>query len=444
MFLQPSSGEKLTALSRKMNEPHAAPARRLRRPFLSLSRTRALSSLQHRNFRLLWLGHSLTSMAYWMDQVSRGWLIYELTNSALQLGMVRGIQALPILFLSPVAGSAADRFSRKKQIVLSQIVDGCMYAALTLLIFTHAIKPWHVYLSAFVMAIDQTFLQPARAAIIADAVPRDHLTNAIGLNSMIFNTARSTGPALAGILIARYGTAGSYATQAIFCMLATLWTMQLRSRSQPSVTADDVSTSDGSFFRSVVEGWKFSWQNEEVRTGLLVVMLVALLIVPFTTLLPIFARDILSVGAAGQGLLLTGMGVGALGSAVVIASLGDRMMRGLFMLGGAALYGLSVVGFAASPWFRVSMVLMVIIGVANVFCNALVQTVIQTYSPSKFRGRTMAIFQLSNVVMTTGSMLLGTLATALGTQWAVGLMGAAGALMVLFIHVTLPRAWRIR
>jgi len=177
---------------------------------------------------------------------------------------------------------------------------------------------------------------------------------------------------------------------------------------------------------------------------LLVVMLVALLIVPFTTLLPIFARDILSVGAAGQGLLLTGMGVGALGSAVVIASLGDRMMRGLFMLGGAALYGLSVVGFAASPWFRVSMVLMVIIGVANVFCNALVQTVIQTYSPAKFRGRTMAIFQLSNVVMTIGSMLLGTLATALGTQWAVGLMGAAGALMMLFVHVTLPRAWRIR
>lgn len=383
-------------------------------------------------------------MAFWMDQVSRGWLIYELTNSALQLGLVRGIQALPILFLSPVAGSAADRFSRKKQIVLSQIVDGCMYGALTVLILTHAIQPWHVYLSAFVMAIDQTFLQPARAAIIADAVPRDHLTNAIGLNSMIFNTARSTGPALAGILIARYGTGGSYATQAIFCALATLWTVQLRSRSQSSAPAEDGITSEPSFFRSVVEGWKFSWRNEEVRTGLMVVMLVALLIVPFTTLLPIFARDILSVGAAGQGLLLTGMGVGALASAVVIASFGDRITRGLFMLGGAAVYGLTVVAFAASPWFRLSMVLMVIIGVANVFCNALVQTVIQTYSPSQFRGRTMAIFQLSNVVMTFGSMLLGTLATAVGTQWAVGLMGAAGALMVPLIHVMMPRASRIR
>jgi len=203
-------------------------------PLELLVRLRAFEALRHREYRLLWYGQVFASMGTWMDQVTRGWLIYELTNSALQLGMVRGIQALPILFLSPIAGSAADRFSRKKQIVLSQIVDGCMYAALTVLIFTRSIEPWHVYLSAFVMAIDQTFLQPARAAIIADAVPRDHLTNAIGLNSMIFNTARSTGPALAGILIARYGTAGSYATQAVFCVLATLWTMQLRSRPQSS------------------------------------------------------------------------------------------------------------------------------------------------------------------------------------------------------------------
>ena len=326
-------------------------------------------------------------MAFWMDQVSRGWLIYELTDSALQLGLVRGIQAIPILLLSPVAGSTADRFSRKKQILLSQIVDGVMYAGLTFLIFTAAIKPWHVYVSAFVMAIDQTFLQPARAAIIADAVPRNQLTNAIGLNSMIFNTARSTGPALAGILIAKYGTGGAYATQAIFCALATLWTMQLRSAPQSSANAQNESANEPSFVRSIIEGWIFSWQNAEVRTGLLIVMLVALLIVPFTTLLPIFARDILNVGAAGQGLLLTAMGVGALGSAVTIASFGDRMPRGIFMLGGAALYGLSVAAFATSPWFRLSIVLMVVIGVANVFCNALVQTVIQTYSPGEFRGQ---------------------------------------------------------
>ena len=393
---------------------------------------------------MLWLGHSFASMAFWMDQVSRGWLIYELTDSALQLGMIRGVQAIPTLLLSPVAGSAADRFSRKKQILIAQIVDGLMFAALTMLIFTGAIRPWHVYVSAFVMAIDQTFLQPSRAAIIADAVPRSHLTNAIGLNSIIFNVARSTGPALAGVLIAKLGSFGSYATQALFLFLATFWTMRLSARTGQSPAAEDRAGHGVSFARSVVEGWRFSWRNETVRTGLLVVMLASLFIVPFTTLLPIFARDILGVGASGQGLLLTGMGIGALGSAVMIAAIGERLPRGMFMLGGAALYGFGVVAFAASPWFHISMGLMIVIGLANVCCHALVQTVLQTYSPPEFRGRTMSMFQLSNVVMTVGSMVIGALATAVGTQWAVILMGGAGALAMLAIHLTLPRAWQIR
>ena len=206
-------------------------------------------------------------MAFWMDQVSRGWLIYELTDSALQLGLVRGIQAIPILLLSPMAGSTADRFSRKKQILLSQIVDGLMYAGLTFLIFTAAIKPWHVYISAFVMAIDQTFLQPARAAIIADAVPRNRLTNAIGLNSMIFNTARSTGPALAGIFIAKYGTGGAYATQAIFCPLATFWTMQLRSAPQSSANAQNESANEPSLFAASSKGGYSAGKTQRSAPG---------------------------------------------------------------------------------------------------------------------------------------------------------------------------------
>lgn len=132
-------------------------------------------------------------MGTWMDEVTRGWLIYELTNSAVQLGLVRGVQAIPFLLLSPVAGSAADRYSRKTQVVVAQIVNGLVYAATAMLIFTGQIKPWHVYVTAFLMAIAQTFQQPGRASMIADAVPPAYLTNAIGLNAMIFNVSRSTG-----------------------------------------------------------------------------------------------------------------------------------------------------------------------------------------------------------------------------------------------------------
>jgi MFS family permease len=412
--------------------------------FAGLTQLRALTSLQHRDYRLLWFGHIFTSMGFWMDQVSRGWLIYELTDSTVQLGLVRGVQAIPILLLSPIAGSAADRYSRKTQILIAQIIDGLMFATLALLIFAGEIQPWHVYVTAFGMAIVQTFQQPSRAAIISDVVPTKNLTNAIGLNSIIFNVARSTGPALAGVLIAGFGTGGAYGTQAVFYFLATFWTLRLRATERLAGGAPGRSGHGVSFGQSIIEGWKFSWRNETVRTALLVTMFASLFIVPFTTLLPVFARDILAVGSTGQGFLLTAMGLGALGSAVIIATFGDRMPRGLFMLGGVALYGVSVVAFAASPWFPLSMVLMVIVGFANVCSHALVQTVIQTYSPPEFRGRAIALFHMGQVVMTVGSMGIGSLAAVCGTEWAVVLMGVAGTLAMFGIHFALPRAWQIR
>ena len=124
-----------------------------RSPFSALLRLPALQAMNQRDFRLLWFGHVFSSMAFWMDQVTRGWLIYELTDSTVQLGLVRGVQALPILLLSPIAGSTADRYSRKMQILVAQIIDGAMLAALALLILAGLIQPWHVYATAFGMAL---------------------------------------------------------------------------------------------------------------------------------------------------------------------------------------------------------------------------------------------------------------------------------------------------
>jgi MFS family permease len=433
-----------TSDKEEAQSPRSETAPLLRQPVNGLLQLRGIEALRYREFRLLWFSHSFTSMAFWMDQVARSWLIYELTDSALQLGLVRGVQAIPTLLLSPLAGSAADRYSRKTQIWVTQVVDCLMFAALALLIAADQIQAWHVYATAFGMAAVQTFQQTARAAMTADVVPSSQLTNAIGLNSIIFNVARSVGPALAGVLIATFGSAGSYATQAAFYLLATVWTAKLRPMSLSSPGSRPQFGHRASLGGSIIEGYKFSWKNEAVRTGLLVVMLASLFIVPFTTLLPVFARDILHVGATGQGLLLTGMGVGALGSAVMIAFFGDRMPRGIFMLGGVGLYGLSVVAFSVSPLFQLSVALMVIVGFANVCSHALVQTVIQAYSPSEFRGRMMSIFHMSNVVFTVGSMLIGALATLWGAQWASALMSAAGALAMVAIHVAIPSARHIR
>jgi MFS family permease len=327
-------------------------------------------ALRHPQYRLLWISHVFSAMGTWMDQVSRGWLIYELTNSSFQLGLVRGVQALPILLLSPIAGSTADRYSRKSQVMVALVVDAFFYGLLAVLIFAGSVQPWHVYASAICMASVWTFQQPSRAAMISDSVPPESLTNAIGLNAMMFNVARITGPALAGLIIAGWSSGGAYTVQALFYILAAIWNVKLRDDGVGLSSTHGHGEHDEGFIQSIVEGWKFSWQNVEVRTGLLVVIWASLFIIPFNTLLPVFARDLLGVGAKGQGLLLTSMGAGALASSVLIAALGDRMPRGILMIGGVGVYGLLVAVFAMSTWFSLSMVLMAVMGCASPFTES--------------------------------------------------------------------------
>jgi MFS family permease len=409
-----------------------------------LLRFRTFEAVRYRKFRSLWYGQIFVSMATWMDEVTRGWLIYELTNSAVQLGLVRGIQVIPMLLLSPLAGSAADRYSRKAQLVVVQVANGLIYAATALLVFTGQIKPWHVYVTAFLMAVVQTFQQPARASLVSDTVPSGCLTNAIGLNAMVFNVARSIGPALAGILIAMYGTGSTYAVQAVFFFLATIWTVQVNVARRSAANAENCRDQRESFGQSIVNGWKFSWRNEAVRTGLITTCIASLFLAPFTTLLPVFARDLLGIGATGQGMLLTAMGIGALCSAIIIASVGDKLPRGMLMLGSVMLYGCIIMIFAASPWFELSLLMMGIAGLCHVHSNALVQTVIQSYSPSEFRGRMMSIFYMNRVVVMVGSMLVGAVSSLLGAQWAVVSMGVIGTLAMVIIYVAIPRARLIR
>jgi len=256
----------------------------------ALSSIRALESFRYREYRLIWYGLVFSSLGQWMDEVTRGWLMYQLTNSSVQLGLVIGIQAIPFLLLSPLAGSAADRNSRKTQVVLAQIVNGLLYAVTAILIYTGQIRPWHLYVTAFLMAVVQAFLLPARTAMISDTVPLSCLTNAIGLNSVVWNLARSTGPALAGVLIAAFGTGNAYSVQAIFFFMATYWTVKLSPVLPFSGGSGGSSVQRASLSQSIIEGWKFSWNNEAVRLSLITVMIVSLFIVPFRTLLPVFAR----------------------------------------------------------------------------------------------------------------------------------------------------------
>jgi len=405
---------------------------------------RAFQALRHREYRLLCYGQTAGSMGTWMDEVTRGWLVYELTDSVAQLGLVRGIQAIPFLLLSPVAGSFVDRYSRKGVLVVTQFLHALIFAATALLVITGEIRIWHVYALSVLVAVVQVFQQPARGAMISDSVPREVLTNAIGLNALVFNVARTFGPALAGGTIVLSGTGGTFAVQALFLFLAVAWTLAMRSGRRSAAGTAGGALQRGSFGQSIVEGWRFSWRNEAVRASLFCTMLASFFVVPFTALMPVFARDLLAVGANGQGLLLTAWGVGAFLSAALISLAGERLPRGMLMFGSVVLYGLVIMAFAASPWFYLSIVIMLLAGLCQPLSNALVQTVIQSHSPKELHGRTMALFSMHQVLITAGSVLLGALAVFVGPRWAVAMMGAVGVISILLVMMAMPKARHIR
>ncbi|MFM9967209.1 MAG: MFS transporter [Burkholderiales bacterium] len=412
------------------------------RAFEAVSNLRALAALRYREYRLLWFSGSFGNLSFWMDEVTRGWLIYELTDSAVQLGLVRGVQAIPFFLFSPFAGSAADRYSRKGQLVAAQAVNALIYVVIAALVFAGEVLPWHVYVTSFLVATAHVFQQPVRASLVSDAVPRDYLTNAIGLNSLTFNTARGVGPALAGVLIVTSGTAGAFAAQAFFLIIAMACTIPMLSVQHNAHMPGGKPRE--SFFSSILEGWKFSWHNQEVRASLLCAGITALFIIPFTTLLPVFARDLLNVGATGQGLLLTAMGCGAFISAAIVASAGHRLPRGLMMLVSGVLYGISLIGFAASPWFELSLVVMFLAGLVHVYCSVLVMTMVQSYSPPEFRGRTMAVFSMTQALITVGAMLFGLFADLIDARWSMAIMGATGSLFVVGLYFAMPSAKHVR
>jgi MFS family permease len=399
-------------------------------------------AFRYPQYRLLWYGQICTGLTFWMDQVTRGWLMYEMTNSALQLGYVTAIRIVPLLLLSPVAGVMADRYGRKLQLAVSESLNAGLYAVMAGLILSGQVAVWHVYAVAIATAMVQVFQAPAQQSMTSESVAPRELTNAIGLNSIAFNSSRTIGPAVAGVLIALTGTGVTYAVQAGLLVLATIWTLLLNEVRRSAQR--DQKGATVSLFASAVEGWRFVFHNETVRAGMIVMLLAALLAQPFTTLLPIFAKDVLQAGSSGQGFLLTGMGAGALLSAVTIASLGDRLPKGILMVGGAMAYGMLLVAFAGSQWFPVSVLLMVLVGIANVCCNALVQTVVQGHSPAEIRGRVMGVFQYRDVFNTMGSLLMGALAALWGAQWALGAVGTVCTLLAVAIYFAIPHVRTIR
>jgi len=399
------------------------------------------ASLRSRDYRLLWLAQLSTSMGQWMDQMTRGWLMYELTGSALELGLATALRGLPMLFFGILAGAVADRSNRKSQLIVAQVTNAILNVILATLVLLHRVQPWHVYVTGFLAGTVQAFQQPARQTLISDIVGARHLLNALALNAMALNVARALGPAAAGLLIAFIGAHGSYYTQAAMFMLATLWTVQM---AMPARSPEAAALRREPFMRSIVAGLAFVVQERDIRTLMILAHGPLTLGMPYMSLMPIFAKDVLHGGARLQGFLLTIIGIGSVLGSLGVASMRRRYSYGHSVVVGALAFGITLFGFASARDLMLSSVCAFGVGVCVVVYQTQNQTLLQLLAPREMRGRVMSIFLLNRGLVPLGTLVGGVLAEHLGGPLALQIMSLAVLGVVVVVSLLTPRFLKLR
>jgi MFS family permease len=423
-------------VTKEQGPPRQSPPRR------NAGISHAWSALRHKNFRLFFGGQSISLIGTWMTRLATSWLVYRLTGSALLLGLVGFAGQIPTFLLAPFAGVWLDRLNRRHVLLWTQAlaaVQSLMLAGLTLakVVTIEEI----LYLSAF-QGLINAFDMPARQSFLVQMVDdRRDLGNAIAINSSMVNMARMVGPSLAGLVIAGFGEGYCFLVDGIsyFAVIASLLLMQV----QP-LSLSRVAGSANSMLEQLKEGWAYVAGFQPVRMILSLFALVSLMGMPYTVLMPIFAKQVLHGGPHTLGFLMAASGVGALAAALSLAL--RKSVVGLIRLIplSSAAFGVGLILFGLSRVFWVSMALMLLTGFGMMQGMAASNTIIQTVVPEDRRGRVMSYYTMAFVGMTPfGSLLAGSLAHWLDAPRTVMITGSVVLLGAIWFSTQLKTIRRL-
>ncbi|MFZ0807134.1 MAG: MFS transporter [Candidatus Sulfotelmatobacter sp.] len=377
-------------------------------------------ALEHRNYRLFFGGQGISLIGTWMTRVATAWLVYRLTGSPLLLGLVSFASQIPILVLGPFAGVWVDRWNRHRVLVVTQILSMLESFALAVLALAHVITvPEVIVLNLFQGAVN-SFDMPARQAFVIEMVEnKEDLGNAIALNSSLVNAARLIGPSVAGLIIAAVGEGYCFLIDGFsyVAVIASLLAMVVIAR--PSERAHQ------SVLLELREGWSYITGFRPIWSILLLLALISLVGMPYTTLMPIFAGKILHGGAHTLGFLMAATGVGALAGAVTLAARRSVLGLGRVIAMTAAGFGAGLMAFAASTHLWLSLLLLVGTGFCFMQQMASSNTVLQTIVENEKRGRVMSFYAMSfQGVAPFGSLIAGALASRIGAPHTLMMGGA--------------------
>ena len=395
-------------------------------------RIRTFSSLRSRDFRLLWAGNMFENMALWLQFISLSWLVWDLSGSALLSGLAAGLRGLPTLIVGPWAGVVADRWDRRKLVIVTQIILAGVALYFAFLVASGTVRVLHAMVYATVSAICFGFMMPARQALIVNTVPREDLGNAFALSAMTVTSNRLIGGILGGLLITTVGIKWNFFVEAAAYLVTALLLIPMRTPFREVSTA-----AASSVLTNLKDGVLYIWRDNRIILHLMVLSLILnMAFMPVPALLPAYTSEVLHSEANVGGYLMAAQGVGGVTATLLIASLGFVIKKGKLALMALVLGSAAILMVAQSHWLPLSLIMLAFLGLSQTTFIVTNQVLMQSMIPDALRGRVTSIYMLEFSLGPLAILLIGFLmdvysvSGALTIVASISLTAALGLLLI--------------
>lgn len=362
-------------------------------------------------------------MGHFIQEVALYWIAYEITGSAMALGILGLCGATPRLMLGALGGVLVDRYDRKRLLVAIEFLSILPVLFFLALYTFRVLEFWHLLALEILFGSIRAVNPSASQSILAELVPREDLMNAVSLYTIGFNFARIVGPSLGGVLILWIGVGGCYWVFAVSLVVASIGLLLIRLKDERAAKPDQ------NFLREFKEGFQYVWNSPLILSSIVAAYTFSILIVTYQRFLPVFAKEVLDVGPEGLGLLMAAPGVGAIASLTFLASMGERWNRGMLLWITTTITPIFLMLFCASPLFWLSVVLLALVGAGQVSFRTISRVIIQIEAPRDLLGRVMSVFNMDQGMRSVGSVVMGAFATIFGASLGIALTAAVSLII---------------
>jgi len=391
-------------------------------------------SLQYRNYRLFFTGQGISLIGTWMQRIAMPWLVYDLTHSVLLLGVIAFSSQIPTFLIAPFSGVLTDRWNRYHILIIAQILSMVHALTLAFLFYMGIIEVWHIMILSVILGLINAFEMPSRQSFVIEMVgKKEDLSNAIALNSSLFNAARLIGPSIAGSIIAITNEGVCFLINGLSYILVIVALLKM------DVIPKRIERKNLAIMKELKEGFQYTFGFAPIKYVILLIALVGLMGMSYTVLIPVFAKEILHGDSTTFGFLLGASGLGALAGAFYLASRKSVIGLENVIIWSTAVFGISLICFSFSDSFLISTLLMLIIGLGMMLQMASCNTILQTVSEDNKRGRVMSFYTMAFMGTTPfGSLLLGSLAKNIGAPFSIMVAGISCIIGAILFSLKLP------